>query len=258
MQYPHVTAGERFRPSAARENAMIDAANAHLRTARSVMPGQSLPPLAPGQVYVKNTTGATRKRYDVLVASALSTATLAKSNRLESAHNIRTEPVVLGISPDPEVPAHQGRILVLDAPALNNSIVPAWASGHCVARIDYTADAGEAADIASGHKLENVTSGPCRIIALGADNDERLALIDLSWFGPPTLFVAELKAGWSDSRADCKIFRLNGANPISYTGTDAYVNDPLEAFSVLGVGDKMYCTKQGGQFYAVNNARCPL
>lgn len=71
------------------------------------------------------------------------------------------------------------------------------------------------------------------------------------------IFVAELTEAWSvGGSANCEISSMNGAT-LTYV-EDALVFDPLGAFDVLGVGDQFYCTKQGGSYYAVNNAPCPV
>lgn len=214
MQHEHVVAGQPFRPSATTYNAMVDAANAHARTARSQRPGRRLPPLAPGQVYVKNTTGATRKRYDVLVASALSTATAAKSTRGES-QNLRYAPVLIGITPVSATDVHHGRVVVLDSPARDDQIVPAWVSGVCVARLEYTTSAGEAAEIDTGHRLKNAHSGPIRIIALGEADTERLALVELSGFGTWRTHIEEIEATDAGIRYKTREVRVIGEKPLS-------------------------------------------
>lgn len=71
------------------------------------------------------------------------------------------------------------------------------------------------------------------------------------------VFVAELNEGWSSSNAECRIYAMDGANPLIDTGDDVLVFDPLDAFSVLGTGDRLYVTYQGGLYYACNNAPCP-
>jgi hypothetical protein len=215
MQIPHVQGGERFRPSAAAFNGMIDAANDYARRNLSQIGAGPLPPLAPGQVYVKNTTGATRKRYDVLVASALSTATLAKSSRTTTSENMRYAPVVLGITPVPATDVHHGRAVVLDAPAIADAIVPAWVSGVCVARLEYTASAGEAAEIDTDHRFKNAHSGPVRIIALGEATAERLALVELGGFGTWRTVVEEIEATATELRVKTREVRHVGEKALS-------------------------------------------
>lgn len=193
MDIRHVQAGEPLESSAKTHNAFVDAANAYRRTQRNALPGGSLPPLLPGQVYCKNTTGVTRKRYDVLAIDSLSTATLAKADRLTSAANLRYTPVVIGITPVPATEAHNVRVAILDAPALDDAIVPAWVSGTAVARVEYTDGNGLAAVITTGHALENAKSGPFRIIALGDTSDEQLALVDLSCWGTYRQVITDLR-----------------------------------------------------------------
>lgn len=194
---------------------MVDAANAHARRARSQTPGGSLPPLLPGQVYCKNTTGATRKRYEVLAISALSTATLAKSNPVTSAHNLRAAPVVIGVTPVPDTEVHHQRIAVLDAPAVDDAIVPAWVSGVCVARITYTGAAGEACEIGINHTLVNKPSGPVKLLALGETSAERLALVDLAPWGTLREVIVEIEATATQIRYKTQEVRVGGEKPVS-------------------------------------------
>lgn len=209
--HQHVNGGQRLAIPAQTYNAMVDAANAHARGALSMTPGAAgLPPLLPGQVYVKNTTGATRKRFEVLVANGLSPATTAKSNPLVSTHNISNSPVVLGITPVPGTDAHHARVLVLDAPARADQIVPAYASGVCVARLAFTNGNGDAAEIDAGHQLKNVHSGPLRIIAIGQPSTERLALVDLCGFGTWRTVITAIEATDTQLRYKTRQVRVIG------------------------------------------------
>lgn len=192
---------------------MVDAANAFASDALSQTPGDALPPLAPGQIYVKNTTGASRNRYEALALSALSTSTLAKSTP-DNSTNVRYTPVALGITPDPDNEVHHQRIAILDSPAKDDAIVPAWVSGVCVARLNYTVDEGECATI-GGHYLVNVKSGPVRILALGDTHASRLALVELSAFGSYREVVTAFEADEDGVRYKTQEVRVVGEKPAS-------------------------------------------
>lgn len=70
------------------------------------------------------------------------------------------------------------------------------------------------------------------------------------------VFVAELTSNWTSNTADCEIYSMNG-NTLTLVEAESGVFDPLGAFSVLQSGDRLYVTKQGDSYYAVNNAPCP-
>lgn len=68
-------------------------------------------------------------------------------------------------------------------------------------------------------------------------------------------FAARLMGSWSSKTVSCQIYTLDGATVV-YKET-ATVYDPLSVFAALATNDWMYCTLQGGKYYASDNANCP-
>jgi len=71
-----------------------------------------------------------------------------------------------------------------------------------------------------------------------------------------TKMIGTMKEAWSGGIAECDIKSIDGIT-ITDTGIDADVYDPLGVFSLLSTGDSLYITKQGGKYYAADNAPCP-
>lgn len=69
-------------------------------------------------------------------------------------------------------------------------------------------------------------------------------------------FAAKLMASLaSGTAAGTWIYDMDGM-ALSFVET-ATIYDPLYNFDTLGSGDWLYCFKQGGKYYAADDAKCP-
>jgi len=73
--------------------------------------------------------------------------------------------------------------------------------------------------------------------------------------GGSSKYAARMMAAWASNVASCEIYTLAGATVVYKEVADVY--DPLSVLAALSTDDWMYCTLQGGLYYAADPASCP-
>ncbi|HHK41407.1 MAG TPA: hypothetical protein ENJ50_03215, partial [Planctomycetaceae bacterium] len=156
--FKKVQAGQRLQIPAEAYNAFLDAARAE-RSRRHNQEQDSTPPFRQADIIlVRNDSGATRARFEVLGIS--SPVVLPTTNLDQFKNQVALAGVV------PVVSSHAGKFVVLLEPLEAGAIGRAWVSGVCPARVNVADECHEYADVADGDAtaLRSVPRGSARIL----------------------------------------------------------------------------------------------
>lgn len=149
--------GDPLQIPAATYNALIDAAIDH----RNRQMDRGGNPLADREqaniILVKNESGATRERFDILGING------PIFTRADNATSFKSRIALRGVAP---TTAHAGRFVVLLEPAPANTIVRAYVTGVCLARVEMADEGHTFADVADGvtDHLASATSGTAALL----------------------------------------------------------------------------------------------
>ena len=128
-----------------------------------------------GIVFVKNTSGAVRKQFDVL--------SMGSTVLIDTAPAYAKSLVFNGVQPDPEnTPAHRSRVAILLQPLAVNAIGSAIIRGQFVVPIQVIDIAHTRARVLSNNKLQSGYFGPVRILGARSTGDDKLCLCDVDGF----------------------------------------------------------------------------
>lgn len=137
-----VLPGDRLRVPAGAWNTFIDAAQAHLRSQRSVRARPGAISRQATVVRVRNDTGSDRGQYEVLGLGA--PIILPTTNE----RSFRERVALVGELPTEA--AHAGKFAICQEPIPSGRICAGWVAGVTIAKIDVTDEDHEFADVADG------------------------------------------------------------------------------------------------------------
>lgn len=134
--------------------------------------GRQLPA---GVVFVKNTTGGARKRFDVL---ALKQAVLDSAKP-----DYKRSPAFDGVQPDPEnTPEHRSRVAILLEPAADGKFGRAAIFGQFAMPIEVLDTGHTRARVLDDHTLQSGFFGPVRILAAPETGTKQLCRVMVDGF----------------------------------------------------------------------------
>lgn len=153
-EFAHVKPGDPLPTSASFINATIETID-QVRSGRTATPSDI--PLKFGQMFIKNTSGTDRKRFEIL---AYTTPVFSRETDAEEIGQL----VMTGITP--QLPDHVGRFVVLQQPIANGKTGVAMYDGLTPAWVEIEDEDQKWADVTDndGSKLTSRDTGGARII----------------------------------------------------------------------------------------------
>ena len=225
-------------PLASEWNALAESYNGGAIGAAGIN-GKALP-LSAGIVWVKNTSGSDRARFDCM--SLGSTTTTIGVNARESV-------IFEADTADPD-----GTPVILQEPIANNRFGRGCIFGYTLAKIK---QASAATDLfgtpnASNHNLDAGSSGPIQILAAPSTSANSIRPV-LIGSGDSTQFrIFELKQDptGNPTYANSKILDAEDESTLIEDDKRVYLN--LNMFDDMVNGDRGTCIKSGEYYFAVN------
>ena len=165
MSEGKVSPGDDFNPPpAVIWNNMVDAGRAWADSRQNRGTPESLKPRDPDTIKVKNTSGALRRRGEVLRISGKAIETVTDENKW-----------LLGVEP-----TNDGYFGILKEPAADTKLASLQVSGCCMALVNMTdADHKRATTVAGEYVLQSCSNGPIELMYAPSGTGEKTCLVKL-------------------------------------------------------------------------------
>jgi len=192
MTIPHVQAGQSTAMKASTMNTIIDAANDYV--SRSMSTGRDTADIASasGIVFVKNESGASRKRFDILGLDSPIIPTGVTTVQLDT-RPTGSLTAFRGVTPT--TIDHAGRFAVLLEPLADGAIGRAIVSGVCMARLIVEDEHATMADVTDGDASALTTNSVGSAMILhrhDGPSGQALAIVRIGTPTPKALFFARV------------------------------------------------------------------